>query len=905
MARVVLPAALALSSALLALGSCARTPPRALAHPAATSSAETAPAVAPARDDGRLPSGIRPTRQSVELTIDPRDKSFFGRVRIGVEIDAPTRVIVLHAKGPKILTAAVSTRQAKLWAKVSTRLAAHSKAEAEELVLQLASEVGPGPAEIDLQYEAAFGSSLGGLYRAEAGGRAFAFTQFEPNDARRAFPCFDEPGFKLPFRLALTVPEGNLAVANTVELRRRDNPTTQLTTYEFAETEPLPSYLVAFAVGPFEVREGARSPVPIRLITLPGKSKLGGLALATAEESLGLLTDYFGVKYPYSKLDLVAVPEFAAGAMENAGLVTFREELILLDEERASLDARRGLSGIIAHELAHQWFGNLVTMKWWDDLWLNEAFASWMGAKIVERARPSYGAELERVSDKQWVMGVDMLTSARRIRQPVRGSSEALEAFDGITYVKGASVLSMLESYLGEREFQRGVQDYLAKHRFGNASADDLFAALGRASSKDVAALTSTFVEQTGVPLVEASFSCERQRLSVTLGQREYRPLGASPGPKKQWRIPVCVRFGVRGTIERACTLLDQPTGKLEVPVASCPKTVHPNADERGYYRYLLPSAALLELAKDPALGLREKVGLLGNVWALVRSGDLSLESYFSIIPFAVAGQSHVLWEQLGDSLRELDRALVTDALRPAFEARVLGLAGAKGKKLGFRSSKTESEAIRLQRKLVLTLLGDLAREPWVLAEARKLTLAWLAEPSSVDADLARIALPLGCRSGDAPLFDRLLARLKSAETPEQRLLALAGLSGFDHPVLVERLLGLTLDGSIKVGDLRYVYPPLFERRATARPTYQWLTKHFDALKQRLPGFAVGRFPWVVAALCDEKAVAEAHDFFAPRLLRIEGADKHLSQATEAGKLCAALRTGQAESAQKLFGGKP
>lgn len=888
---------------LLALASCAGSEPRSRWRPDPKPVAPAQVEIPAPRDDGRLPPGVRPTRVNLELTVDPAEKSFFGRARIGVELAAPTRVIVLHAKGPKILTAAVSSPKAKVWAKASVRRAAHGKDEPEELVLELASELPAGKAEIDLQYEAPFGPSLGGLYRVEEGGRSYAFTQFEPNDARRAFPCFDEPGYKVPFQLTLTVPEGLTAVANTPELRRRESPASGLVSYEFAPTPPLPTYLVAFAVGPFEIRQGARDPVPIRLVTLPGKSRLGTLALETAREELGILADYFGVAYPYAKLDLVAVPEFGAGAMENAGLVTFREELVLLDEARASLDAKRGLWGIMAHELAHQWFGNLVTMKWWDDLWLNEGFATWMGAKVVERAKPAFGVDLERVSDKQWVMGVDMLASARRIRQPVRGSSEALEAFDGITYVKGASTLSMLESYLGEALFQRGVREYLGQHRFGNAEAKDLFSALGRASGKDVSSVMSSFVDQTGVPLVDVGVSCKNGRLDASLSQREYRPLGAAAAGPKTWQIPVCLRFGEKP--ETACALLGASPVRIERDVARCPVTVHPNADERGYYRYGLPKDALVALAKQPALTLREKVGLLGNSWALVRSGDLGLDTYFAILPPLLEGRSHVLWDQVSDSLRELRRALVGEKTRDAFEARVRQLGAAEGKRLGFRAAPGESESTKLERKLVLTLLGDLGADPWVLGESAKLAREWLERPGDVDADLARVALPLAARRGDAKLFERLLGRMKTATTPEERLLALAGLAAFDDPALLERLLGFALDGTLRPSDLRYVFPPLFERAATAKPTYVWLTRNFDALKQKLPSFAIGRLPWVAAALCDDAAVREAEAFFAPRLARIEGADKHLAQAAEAGKLCAALRAGRSRAFEDLFGGKP
>jgi aminopeptidase N len=412
------------------------------------------------RDDGRLPSGVTPLRYDLDLAIDPSATGILGRARIGVRLDQPTRAIVLHARGPKILTAAVSSKDGKVWAKATTRRAARSKEEPEELVLVVDRALPVGNVELDLQYETPYAKNLQGAYKVEQNGQSFVFTQFEPNDARRAFPCFDEPGFKVPVHVTLTVPENNLAFSNMPELKKSENRKSGLWTYEFQSSPPLPTYLVAFAVGPFEVREGARDPVPIRLISLPKKSELGGIALETARAELALLADYFGVPYPYPKLDLVAVPEFGSGAMENAGLVTFREERLLLDEKQASHESKSDLAAIMAHELAHQWFGNLVTMKWWDDLWLNEGFATWMGAKITDRFIPTVRRWGRR---KHWVMG-RFAGLGPKIRQPVRSPSEALES-SMASLRQGRERCSAWRALAREDVMQKGIRDYVTKHR--------------------------------------------------------------------------------------------------------------------------------------------------------------------------------------------------------------------------------------------------------------------------------------------------------------------------------------------------------------------------------------------------------------------------------------------------------
>jgi len=876
--------------------------------PAPTPSASPAAVAAP-RADGRLPAGVHPTRYHLELSVDPSQPTFAGRVRIGVEIERPTRSIVLHARGPRILTAAVSTRAGKQWAKAVGRKAAHSKGADEELVLSVENELGVGTAELDLEYEAPYGSNLSGLYRVERGGRHYAFTQFEPTDARRAFPCFDEPGFKVPVDLSVTVPEGMIAVANMPELRRRANPAARLETFEFQTTPPLPSYLVAFAVGPFHVEDGARDPVPIRLVSLPGNEKLGSLALEAARAELALLSSYFGERYPYPKLDIVAVPEFGAGAMENPGLVTFREELLLLDEKTASLDARRSLAGILAHELAHMWFGDLVTPAWWDDIWLNEAFATWMGGKIANQWKPGYRIPLERVAAKQWVMGLDSLASARRIRQPVHSSSEALESFDGITYVKGASVLGMAERWLGPEAFRTGVRNHIARHRHGNARAADLFAALGEASGKDVARMMSTFVDRPGVPLVSLESRCDKSRGGaaqqvLTISQSQYRPLGSSATVSGEpWVLPLCVRGAAEA--EATCLLMDTPTTNVTLSAKACSPLVLPNADEVGYYRYSLSKDALAAItAKDLArLSPEERVGLVGNAWALVESGDLEPVAYLGLVDRFGAEDQHVVWDQIVTSLRKLSRFLVTDAVRPELEKRVVRLLGPPARKLGWKNQPGDSDETKLLRKTLLAGLAELGRDAWARDESQRLANAWLADPKSVSADLAEVALAAAARDGDSALFDRIVARAQHADVPEVRVMAVTALAAFERPELVKRTLDFALDGTLKPAELRYVFPPLFERPATAGVTLDWLKAHFAELEKSLPTFVVGRFPWVAAGLCDRKRVAEAGDFFGGRLAHIEGADKHLAQAVEAGNLCAALRDRQGPAAVHALGG--
>jgi cytosol alanyl aminopeptidase len=593
--------------------------------------------------------------------------------------------------------------------------------------------------------------------------------------------------------------------------------------------------------------------------------------------------------------------------------VTFREELLLLDRERASSGSRRALVGVMAHELAHQWFGNLVTLAWWDDLWLNEGFASWLGTKIVARHKPALGAELEALGAKSRVMAVDALRTTRKVRQPVRSSSEALEAFDSITYTKGMSILGMVESWLGEDRFQAGVRAYVARHRHRTATAKDLFAALEQATGQRVSPVMDSFLDQTGVPLVTVELECGGKRpgapgpAKLVLTQSEYRPLGIEPGPAKRWQFPVCARYR-SDKDRRACVVVDDQRVELPLEGGRCPTAVFPNAEDRGYYHFALPAAELDALAAggDRFLQPAERIGLLGSAWALTRSGALGVDRYLSLLPRFRNERSRAAWERITSSLDEIDRALIGEAERPAFERLVSDLLGPTARRLGFSPGPNDGDDQRLLRRELLAALGKLGNDAWTRAQAERVALAWLADPESVDTDAAAVALPLHARSGDERLFDALRERLRAAQTPEQRLIAIGGLTGLSDPGLVERVLAMMLEPqALKAQDVRYVLPALFARRETRAVAWSWLQRHFDRLEKRLPAFVFGRVAWLVASFCNEAEVESAAAFLAPRLAKLEGTDKPMRQAREAGKLCAAFARGQRRALIETLGATP
>jgi alanyl aminopeptidase len=752
-----------------------------------------------------------------------------------------------------------------------------------------------------------FDEQLVGLYRVKEGDAYYVYTQFEAIEARRAFPCFDEPGFKTPYEMTITVPKGLLAVANTAEVGRREEAATGLVTFAFVKSLPLPTYLVAIGVGPFDIYEGPKSPVPIRMIATKGKANLGKFAVETAAAHLDLLGKYFDRPYPYGKLDLVAVPNFAYGAMENAGLVTFREELLVLDPERASTGAIVQAAGAIAHELSHQWFGNLVTLAWWDDIWLNESFTTWIAAKIVDAWRPESSARLEQVNQKSWVMGVDALSGSRKIRVSVHSPSEIREAGDDLTSYKGAAVLGMIEGWLGDEPFREGMRRYVKKHGGGNVTPADLYAALAESSDgRDVAKTMDSFTDQNGLPVVSAELRCPagaKERPTVRLRQAEYRTLDRKKDASdKRWRVPVCVLYDAGPKVQKQCTLLDGAEGSIEIDAPKggaprCPSFLYPNAGELGYYRVQLTRSDLDKLSRG-ALGKLsegERVGLVGNAWASVSSGDLPGSAFLAWLPNFRGETSGMVWQQILGSLREADGALIDAPSRPAYAKLVRELLGPTAYRLGFVPKKGESPVQKLSRIDILFTLGDLGEDPWVLAEAKKAANAWLADPTKGDPDIAGLGLTLTAHKGDAAMFDTVLRILGNATTPDVRQRARRALAAFNDPKLVERALGLLLDGTLKSQDRGPMLFVLTRRRATVETTYAWIEKNIDEITKNpppsLPG-VLGRMP---ATLCDAERVRAMEASLRPRLEKIGGI-VDLNQAVESGLRCATLADKEGEA---------
>ncbi len=660
--------------------------------------------------EGRLPEGVTPLAYTLWMEVVPTHERFRGRVDIRTRLDAPHRTIWLHGLGMNVTQAEILPEGgdpiSATWEQVNDDGVASLRAE---------SEVPAGEAILSITYDAPFDRQLKGLYRVDTGGRSYAFTQFEATSARIAFPCFDEPRFKTPFELTLAVPDDDTAIANTAPASTREQG--ELKEVRFAPTEPLPTYLVAMAVGPLDVVEHAPipandvrdMPIPFRGVAAHGQGARLAYALDHTAALVRYLEEYTGIAYPYGKLDIIAVPDFASGAMENAGAITFRETLLLLGDD-APEEQRRDFAYVMAHELSHQWFGDLVTMPWWNDIWLNESFATWMGNKTVEGVHPDYHAELGLLQSAQRAMRSDSLVSARQIRQPIESTHDIRNAFDSITYSKGGAVLGMFESWLGEETFRDGIREYLNRHRFGTATADDLLDALSQLAGRDVGTPFRTFLLQPGVPLVQVHPVCEDGHARLELSQSRYFPVGSDGERDHAWQIPFCVRYANGREVHDQCELVTEQQAQMQLE-GGCPDWVMPNANASGYYRFSLPAESVHALMGGAwsRLEVRERLSAADNLIAAFDADTVDAADVFGSLGRVASDDSRAATEPMS-LLRWARTNLVPNPMVQGVEHFAERLYATRARRLGWTPRRNEDGETGLLRRDVISFEAFTAR---------------------------------------------------------------------------------------------------------------------------------------------------------------------------------------------------
>jgi alanyl aminopeptidase len=845
----------------------------------------------------RLPKTFVPTSYRARLAIDPSRTTFEGAIAIEGELREPTTLLWLHGRHLVIHRA-----QAAAGVASGSGVALTVTPRGEDLLeLHSSSPLGPGAWTLELDYTGELDElETSGAFKQKVAGAAYVYTQFEAVYARRVFPCVDEPDNKVPWQLTLDVPAGVTAVSNTPVLA-----TSPLdaggTRFEFKASPPLPSYLVAFGVGPFDIVEGpaTRSGVPVRMVTLAGRGHDAAYSVATTARIVDLLEDWFGIPYPYDKLDLLTIPlTLGFGAMENAGLVTFSEELSLFEQATPSLEKRHTWILVAAHELAHQWFGNFVTMAWWDDIWLNEGFATWMETKIASHYEPAWRDELSELDTLQRALEADRVVSARQIREPIRTADDIFNVFDAITYDKGATILNMFESYAGAPVFQRGVRDYLRARAFGNATSGDFVSAISKAVGQDLAPAFASLLDQPGAPELGVEIDCARTPPVLKLSQRRYLAAGSvEPKAPAHWTMPVCSAYDRDGERAQACTLLEGGGASLPLAAHRCPRWVMPNAGGRGYYRHHYRAAdvrALREIAW-PKLTWPERRAVFFDVEQAARRSDVSdgsepgteLGLALSLIDEMIAGGDRFT---LGDAVAfatDLD-PFIPGELRLRYEGWLRSTFSPAALRLGLLPQPNDDLDAELNREQLVEAAAWFGRDAGLVRRAKELGSRWRDLPQAVRGTLLNLAV-----DGDAGLAAALESAVKSEPDRARRGEILTALGGQRDLERVSRALGLLLDPGLDFREALDIFSTP-STPGTRRVMQDFFQAHEAALMQRLPHDDTSSGIAMLAHLFTDTCQAAERDavvrYATERFAPLPGGKTMVEQALEAMDQCIATR---------------
>ncbi|WDS36084.1 M1 family metallopeptidase [Pseudoxanthomonas sp.] len=855
---------------------------------------------------GRLPTWAQPQDYALDLKIDPSQDSFSGTTTIKVKLTQASDHLWIDGKDLTVEKVTVAAASGK------PKPAKYVQADEKTGVARIdfGSTLQPQELTLTIAYTAPFNGELEGLYKVTYEGKPYAMTQMEPVSARFAFPSFDEPAFKTPYDIKLTIPSDLQGVANTSQVK--ETPAGKgWKTLTFSRTLPLPTYLVAFAVGPWDIVDGPGiTATPQRAGTLPlrgvapnGKGPRMKIALDSTPVIIHTLEDYYDFGYPWDKLDQLAAPDFSAGAMENAGLVTYRDFLLLLDENSATRYKRSSFN-VIAHELAHQWTGDTVTMAWWNDLWLNESFATWMQQKVTMKVHPEYRADLDRVLGAQGAMAGDGLVATRKMRQEITGNGDIENAFDGITYQKGASVLGMFEAYVGEDTFRTGMRQYIQNHKFANATADDLVSAIATAAGKgpDFTAAFNSFLDQPGVPYVHTEVTDAKGQVVLKLTQKRYLPLGSTGDSAKTWGVPVCVRYQTATGSDKACTLLSTANGELALPGAKKNGWVMPNAGAAGYYRIGLDAKALKTLTADLAqLSDTEQLAYGNGLDASFNLGEINPAQLLAALKPMTLSKVPEVSGVPTDSLGWLYGHLAkTDAQRAALTAWAEAAYLPRLQELGYVRKDGEAGNDTLQRAQLASFLGMTMKVPAVRAELLKQGDAVLADGKTLtfdqaNPDLLPTALSVSVQEHGAAAVDQLMAALPGIIDPSHRNALLAALASTEDATLAAKVRSFGLSKDVKVGEMRFALTAgKHTTEADRDAQWTWFTQNYQAIHDRVGAFAGGSLPRLAATgACTPAESDRLQAFFEPRLKDLPGAIRGLQQARESIALCSAITAKQ------------
>ncbi|HEX6131309.1 MAG TPA: M1 family metallopeptidase [Actinomycetota bacterium] len=841
----------------------------------------------------RLPRTVTPSRYDLTIEPDLDAATFVGSEDVALVVHEPVTELVLNAKELAVSDARLTGADGREVEVSKLR----EDAEAERIHVELASEAGPGEWTLHLAFRGELNDKLVGFYRStytdDAGAtHTIATTHFEATDARRAFPCWDEPDLKAPFGVTLVVREGLAALSNGPEVEREPLDDGRVRV-RFADTMPMSTYLVAFVVGRLALTEALDvDGVPTRVACVPGKEHLARFALDAGAFSLRFFADYYGIPYPDAKVDHVGLPDFAQGAMENLGCITYRETLVLADPDAATQEELLDVAETVAHELAHMWFGDLVTMRWWNGIWLNEAFATFMSYLAVDAWRPDWRIWPTFTRIRANALEVDSLASTRPIEYPVLSPDDASGMFDTLTYTKGGAVLRMLEQWLGPERFRDGIRRYLRTHAYANTETHDLWDALEAESGEPVRRIMDAWIFQPGYPAIAATLADGRVRLT----QRRFIP--SDPSDATTWPVPLIVRQVWEGG-EREEAVLVEAEG-FEVPLASPDAVLVANARGTSFVRVFYDDELRARLTRSRAsLTAAERQDLVDDAWASVTAGQAPVGAFLDLVGGFGDEDELSVWQAILHGLGWCDRFVDGDA-RERFRDWVRELVRPAFDRLGWEPAPDEPDLVRSLRGQLVRALGILANDPETQAMARELERE-ARDGGAVDPQIAASAIEVVAASGGADDYERFRASIREASTPQEEHRYLFALPRFRDEALFDRTLGDTLDDAIRPQDAPFVLAGAIVQRDLGPRAWAFVRDRWDELNARFAPTNIIALAAGVRTLTDPATVADVQAFFE----RHDIPQNHLMlvQFLERQRVAAALRERAEPELAERFGG--
>jgi aminopeptidase N/puromycin-sensitive aminopeptidase len=834
---------------------------------------------------------VVPNHYELTFTPDLKAATFTGEETIDVTFAKAGNTITMNSAEIKINEVAVTVGKDSQNAKIT-----YDEAK-EQVTFTTEKPLPAGPAKIGIRFVGKLNDDLRGFYLSKSKIRNYATTQFESTDARRAFPCFDEPAFKATFDIKIVADKGDTAFSNGKQISDVPGPGEGKHTVTFARTAKMSTYLVAMVVGDLVCQSGEVDGTPLRVCSTPDKEPLLGFALEATQHIVHFYNGYYGIKYPFVKLDQLGIPDFSAGAMENTAAITYRETALLVDTKTGTTNQRKGVAGTIAHEIAHQWFGDLVTMKWWDDIWLNEGFATWMSPKPLQAWQPQWHEDLDEIQGTQDALRLDALASTRPIHQQANTPAEIEALFDGIAYGKTAAVLRMIEHYVSDDAFRKGVNNYLEHHKYSNTEAKDFWTEIATASGKPVDQLMPTFVNQAGAPQITVKSACKAGKTEMTVSQQRLYldPAMSSKGADQVWQIPVCAKTGANAT---SCQVVTQK--QQTVTLNGCAPWVFANAGGFGYYRTAYDDADVKKFADNAQTALLpgERISFLGDQWAFVNNGQQRLATFMNILNGFQGERSRAVMQSVLTPISYLDERIVDEQQRPAFNSWVKKLLQPVIQQIGMKPKPGEDPDTGVMRNGVMSALGH-AGDEQVLTYLRGVLNGYMKDPTSVPPDQVPVAFDLTSMHGDKALYEQFVAHRAAAKNPSEFFRYQDSLTNFRDPELIKRTLEFSLTPEVRTQDLSRMLGGEFGNPAARDQAFEFFKQHFDEIRQKTVAQLGTGFGGVISNFCDEQKMNEVSSFMESK--NLQGWARGIRQGKERANACIRFKTQQSESLQRFL----